>query len=130
MTGSASVSAAMRNSFCISNILLVKFQRLLRQAEADVNITDVVQGRGDVAVVIVFRRRGAERFSRAGRGQIFGLAPLLFGAVPALVGRRRNAARLRNYSILPKRKTRPVEIRILLLVLLPVAAPSPNFVST
>src|SRR5262247_3799521 len=77
MTGSASVSAAMRNSFCISNLLLEKFQRLLRQAEADANITDVVQGRGDVSVVIVFRRRGAQRFNRAGRAQIFGLAPLL-----------------------------------------------------
>src|SRR5262245_20374693 len=65
MMGSASVSAAMRNSFCISNTLLVKFQRLLRQAEADTNITDVVQGRGDVAVVIVFRRRGAQRFNCA-----------------------------------------------------------------
>src|SRR5215475_2207343 len=30
MTGSASVSAAMRNSFCMPNLLLVKFQRLLR----------------------------------------------------------------------------------------------------
>src|SRR5215510_2419094 len=65
MTGSASVSAAMRNSFCISNTLLEKFERLLRQAEADLNITDVVQSRGDVAVVIVFRRRGAQKFNRA-----------------------------------------------------------------
>src|SRR6266498_3991701 len=77
MTGSASASAAMRNSFRISNILLVKFQRLMRQAEADVNITDLVQGRGNVAVVIVFRRRGAHRLNRAGRAQIFGLALLL-----------------------------------------------------
>jgi hypothetical protein len=64
------------------------------------------------------------------RAQIFGLDPQLFGAAPALVGRRRNAARLRNHSILPKRTTRPVEIRRLLLVLLPLAALSLNFVST
>src|SRR5215475_14700725 len=129
MTGSASVIATMRNSFCISNILLVKFQRLLRQAEAEVKITDVVQGHGDVAVFIVFRRRGAQRLNRAGRAQIFGLAPLLFSAAPAPV-ERRNAARFRNYSILPKRRTMPVEIRRLLLVLLPLAALSLNFVST
>src|SRR5215467_3517130 len=78
MTGSASVSAAMRNNFCISNLLLVKLQRLLRQAEADVNITDVVQGRGDVAAAILNRHRGAQRSNRAGSAQIFGLAPLLF----------------------------------------------------
>src|SRR5262245_42484872 len=77
MTGSASVSAAMRNNFCISNILLVKFQLLLLQAEADLKITDVVQDRGYVAVCIVFRRRGAQQSNRAGRAQIFGLAPLL-----------------------------------------------------
>src|SRR5262245_49181100 len=89
MAASARVSDAMRNNYCISNLLLEEFQRLLRQAEADVNITDVVQGRGDVAAVIVNRHRGAQRPNRAGRAQIFGLAPLLFGATPALVGRRR-----------------------------------------
>src|SRR5215510_7588226 len=130
MTGSASVSAAMRNSFCISNLLLVIFQRLLRQAEADINITDVVQGAGDVAVVIVFLRRGAQRLKRAASAQIFGLAPLLLGVAPALVGRRRNTARFRNHSIFPKRTTIPVEIRRLLLVLLPLEALSLNLVST
>src|SRR5215510_16558284 len=110
MTGNASVSAAMRNSFCISNLLLVKFQRLLRQAEAD-----VVQGRGDVSVVIVFRRRGARRFNRAVRAQVFGLAPLLLAPLRLSSG----MARFRNHSIFPKRTTMPVEIRRLLLVLLP-----------
>src|SRR5215510_1951512 len=130
MTSSASVSAAMRNSFCISNILLEKFERLQQQAEADLNITDVVQSRGDVAVVIVFRRRERRDPTAPTRAQIFGLALLLFGVAPALVGRRRNAARRRNHSILPKRTTRPVEIRRLLLVLLPLAELSLNLVST